>query len=787
MSGLHIYQYLEQRTLNYLKVTRLLMVTISFLSALVLSLSLLSLWLLDRHYPLPKSGSISTVVLADNGEVLRAFSNADQQWRYPIDMDDVPENYLDLLLGYEDRWFYQHIGINPFAIMRAAWQNLVEQRIVSGGSTLTMQVSRLLAPHERTVSGKMQQMLRALQLEWHLTKQQILNLYLNLAPFGGTLIGVQAASVSYFDKPLSQISDAEAALLAVLPQAPSRWRPDRHPKLAKKARDKVLKRMLALSIWPQERVVDALQEPIFSLQYEAPLIAPLLARRLKKSCPECEKIPSFIDIQMQRQLESLVKDYVARLPDALSVALLVMENKTGAVRTYIGSADFLDNQRFGHVDMAKATRSPGSTLKPFLYALAIDSGIVHSQSLLQDTPRFNEAYQPLNFSGGFNGPVSVTQALQRSLNIPAVQVLEQLGPAYFAAKLESAGLKLKGPGGLKPNVSMILGGVGTQLESLVGIYSALARSGIAIKPRLQKQQPRVERFLLSPGAAWIGWRMLAVNPSRSSKNQRISGHWPLAWKTGTSYGYREAWAMGVSKQWTIGVWVGRPDGSASPGISGRKTAAPLLFKAFKGIDSGQGLAKPNSVNKALICWPLGQKSAKNALLSRHSKGHCQQQKTAWLLNDTAPRTLANEQLLKRVWYNQINQRVNPNCTSAQQSSTTIALWPIALEPWVEKNQRRAALLGNISEQCRQFIVAVNKISINSVADNSVYKYQQGGLSLRLSAQGGSGKQFWYLNGRYLTQSSALLPGVLKILELGGYQLSVVDEHGNSDLVTFDVE
>ena len=235
MSGLHIYQYLEQRTLNYLKVTRLLMVTISFLSALVLSLSLLSLWLLDRHYPLPKSGSISTVVLADNGEVLRAFSNADQQWRYPIDMDDVPENYLDLLLGYEDRWFYQHIGINPFAIMRAAWQNLVEQRIVSGGSTLTMQVSRLLAPHERTVSGKMQQMLRALQLEWHLTKQQILNLYLNLAPFGGTLIGVQAASVSYFDKPLSQISDAEAALLAVLPQAPSRWRPDRHPKLAKKS------------------------------------------------------------------------------------------------------------------------------------------------------------------------------------------------------------------------------------------------------------------------------------------------------------------------------------------------------------------------------------------------------------------------------------------------------------------------------------------------------------------------------------------------------------------------
>jgi penicillin-binding protein 1C len=281
-----------------------------------------------------------------------------------------------------------------------------------------------MSAHPRSFSGKLQQALRALQLEWHFSKAEILNLYLNLAPFGGTLIGVQAASISYFDKPLNQLTDAEAALLAVLPQAPSRWRPDRHPEAATFARNKVLKRMAQLKIWPQARVQDALQEPLFSLQPSTPLYAPLLARRLKKQCLDCEKIESLIVIEMQQQLEELVADYVSQLAPGLSIAMMVMENANGAVRSYIGSADFRDNSRFAHVDMVQAVRSPGSTLKPFLYALAIDRGLIHSQSLLQDTPRYKKAYRPLNFSGGFNGPVSVTQALQRSLNIPAVQVLE---------------------------------------------------------------------------------------------------------------------------------------------------------------------------------------------------------------------------------------------------------------------------------------------------------------------------------------------------------------------------
>lgn len=746
---------------------------------------LAGLWVLDRCYPMPEQPSFSSVVLAQNGEVLRAFSNKKQQWRYPIANDQVPQHYLDVLLGYEDRWFYWHFGVNPFAVMRAGWQNLVAGKVVSGGSTLTMQVARLLSPHPRTLVGKVQQVLRAIQLEWHLSKDEILNLYLNLAPFGGTVIGVQAASISYFDKPLKTLSDAEAALLAVLPQAPSRLRPDRHPQRAQRARDKVLKRMQQLTLWPVQRVQDALAEPIFALKQQSPMLAPLLARRLKKQCPDCEKITTLIDIDMQRQLEELIADYTEQLPEKLSVGVMVMENDSGAVRSYIGSANFLDDKRSGHVDLVQAVRSPGSTLKPFLYGLAIDQGLIHSQSLLQDTPRFNKAYRPKNFSGGFNGPVSVTQALQRSLNIPAVQVLEQLEPEFFAAKLQSAGLKLQGEGAVKPNIAMILGGVGTRLEHLVGTYSALARSGLSIKPRLKEQTEKVERFLLSEGAAWITWKMLTFDPLHKVYGSNLDNRWQLAWKTGTSYGYREAWAMGVSRQWSIGVWVGRPDGSASPGLSGRKTAAPLLFKVARAIGADKGLEQPQNVKADVICWPLGG----HISTPLNTSNNCHKQLTAWTLDSTAPKTLADQSLIKKVWRNKLNQRVTPRCDNGQLSSSEIALWPIALEPWLPKRQRRRGLLEDMPQECQALFpldTAQAAISITSVAHDSFYQFDPQGLDLQLLAQGGKGRRSWYLNGKYLANRAADQLYDLHLKRRGRFQLSVVDESGNSDVIKFTV-
>jgi penicillin-binding protein 1C len=317
--------------------------------------------------PLPKQRDTSTLVVAADGSPLRAFADAEGVWRYPASADSVSPLYLQALLTYEDRWFWQHPGINPLAILRASGQLLRGGRIVSGGSTLTMQVARILDPHSRTPWGKLKQMLRAVQLEVHLSKAQILALYLERAPYGGTIEGVEAASWAYLGKPATQLSHAEAALLAVLPQAPSRLRPDRHPEAAQKARDKVLARMAELGVWTQEEVEDARIENVVARSLRPPMHAALLAQRLHSAHPGQARIQSSIDLDLQRTLEERVASYFSTLPERTSAALLVVDNQTLQARAYVGALAFGDRQRLGHVDMVQAWRSPGSTLKPFLY------------------------------------------------------------------------------------------------------------------------------------------------------------------------------------------------------------------------------------------------------------------------------------------------------------------------------------------------------------------------------------------------------------------------------------
>ena len=397
------------------------------------------LWLADHLWPLPlPKDDLARVVLAEDGTPLWRFADANGVWRYPVTTDQVSPYYLDALLTYEDRWFYQHPGVNPLALLRATWQNLSGARVVSGGSTLSMQVARLLDPHSRTLPGKLRQLWRTAQLEWHLSKDQILGLYLNRAPFGGTLQGVAAASWAYLGKSSLQLTRADAALLAVLPQAPSRLRPDRHPRRAQAARDKVLRRLAEFQVWPQSAVDEALEEPLLLAPRQEPSLAPLLARRLNRA-DSPPLIRTTIDATLQRRLEDLLLGWRARLPEHTSAAILVVEEETMAVRAYLGSADINDARRFGHVDMISALRSPGSTLKPFLYGMTLDAGLIHSESLLQDVPRRYGDYRPGNFSSGFSGAVSASSALAMSLNLPAVQLLEAYGPKRFAAELRNGG------------------------------------------------------------------------------------------------------------------------------------------------------------------------------------------------------------------------------------------------------------------------------------------------------------------------------------------------------------
>ncbi len=539
-------------------------------------------WLADRIWPLPlPEDDLARVVLAEDGTPLWRFADANGVWRYPVQTGEVSPYYLDALLTYEDRWFYRHPGVNPLALVRATWQNLSGARVVSGGSTLSMQVARLLDPHSRTLHGKLRQLWRTAQLEWHLSKEEILNLYLNRAPFGGTLQGVAAASWAYLGKSPAQLTHAEAALLAVLPQAPSRLRPDRHPQRAQEARDKVLRRLAEFQVWPQAAVDEALEEPLLLAPRLEPSLAPLLARRLnRRDSPPL--IRTTLDATLQRRLEDLLLGWRARLPEHTSAAILVVEEETMAVRAYLGSVDINDAKRFGHVDMISALRSPGSTLKPFLYGMALDDGLIHSESLLQDVPRRYGDYRPGNFSMGFTGAVPASTALSSSLNLPAVQLLEAYGPKRFAAQMRIGGVPLALPALAEPNLALILGGAGSRLEDLVSGYSAFAREGKSATIRLQPDDVLRERPMLSPGAAWIVRRILSgqARPDRDPRAELVQRP-VLAWKTGTSYGFRDAWAIGVGPRYLIGVWIGRPDGTPVPGT----TPKPLYLAGAKQIGS----------------------------------------------------------------------------------------------------------------------------------------------------------------------------------------------------------
>lgn len=730
--------------------------------------ALAMLLLLDLAFPLPlplpPARDASTLVTAADGTPLRAFADRDGVWRYPADAGSVSPLYLQALLGYEDRAFYRHPGVNPWALLRAAGQWLRNGHVVSGGSTLTMQVARILDPHTRTPWGKLKQLLRALQLEAHLDKARILQLYLERAPYGGTIEGVEAASWAYLGKPASRLSHAEAALLAVLPQSPSTLRPDRHPERARRARDKVLDRMATLGAWTPEQVADARIEPVVARALQPPLHAALLAERLRAADPGAATIASTLDAQLQRTLEERVASYFSQLPERTSAALLVVDNQSLEARAYVGSVAFSDPRRQGYVDMVRAWRSPGSTLKPFLYAMALDDGLIHSESLLLDAPQSFGGYRPGNFDAAFNGPVGAASALRLSLNVPAVDLLDRVGPARFAARLSNAGIDLRFPRGSAPNLALILGGTGARLEDLVGAFAALNRDGIAGRVRYRHDDPRIERRLASPGAAWIVREILESNPRPGyGMGMFDTGLRPrVAWKTGTSYGYRDAWALGGTRRYTVGVWVGRPDGTPLPGQYGAITALPLMFEVVDALPrqraDAASAAMPDSVERLDICWPGGEAAA------RTPPALCARRREAWALDGVVPPTLAERDA--RLWragrerYQadaRTGLRLSAQCARPHVAVTReIARWPALASPWLGQEERRAARLPPLAPDCAaDGIESGGELRIDGLVDGAVLAPAPGGarqVRLQLRALGTDAAVDWLLDGRAVGHS-----------------------------------
>ena len=740
------------------------------------------------------------LILASDGAPLRAFPDARGVWRYPVSAKDVAPAYLHTLLNYEDRWFYRHAGVNPLALVRAVAQAAFYRRPVSGGSTITMQVARIIEAIPHTTAGKLRQIVRAVQLERRLSKAQILDLYLRFAPYGGTIEGVETASRAYLGKSSHDLSDAESALLVVLPQRPSALRPDRSAAAAQRARDKVLLRMRDLGVWTQARVTDARLESVYAKRLRVPMLAPLFAQRLHAQNPSADQIQTGIDTRWQQMAEARVANHIKRFAPATSAAVLIIDNETMLARAYVGSAVFGDAKSYGHIDMVQAERSPGSTLKPTLFAMALDSGLIHSESLLLDAPQEFGGYRPANFSESFNGPVSAASALRLSLNIPAVDLLERIGPGKFYAALEHASVKLQLPEGAAPNLSLILGGAGARLEDLVAMHAALARGGLAARVRWTPADISSDRRLMSAGAAWISYQMLSDGGRLGDGDSVMfdrGNRRRIAFKTGTSFGFRDAWALGTTPKVSIGVWIGRPDGTPNPGSFGAVSALPLLFELFDGISQvnlGIESGPPSSVTTADICWPLGLR------FDPEHTDLCHKKMQAYLLDETAPATLPERSA--KLWQMGITEyfadpatglRRNASCLDAKVQVKQAARWPALAYPWLSARVRALASLPALDKACAADAMRPEALVIEGVLDGATLKppsnrdaAKPGAVPVGVRAIGSDSAISWLLDGALLARTQGGETLKMDLPAVGKHRLVALDSEGRYAAIEFSV-
>lgn len=527
-------------------------------------------WVATTDLPL-MSVETSVEVHDRNGVLLRVFPVENGRTRMKTAMAEIDPAYLEMLITYEDKRYYSHAGVDLRAALRSVFQAVWEGKVVSGGSTITMQVARLLENSGTgRWPGKIRQIRVALALERAFGKDEILSLYLTHAPYGGPLEGVRAGSLAWFGKEPARLNMDEAALLVALPQSPESRRPDRHPDAALQARDRVLDRVQAPS---RMRLA-----PVPRRMRPFPRLAPHLTDFARDRAPATQRIDLTVDAGLQGQMEQLARRAVQGRSARLSAAIVVADHQTGQVIASVGSPDYSDAAgALGFVDMTRALRSPGSTLKPFIYGLAFDQGLVHPESLINDAPTSFGRYAPQNFDGMYRGELTVREALQLSLNIPPVLLTQEIGPARLMGLLKQGGTQAVVPGG-KPGLAVALGGVGLTLNDLVQLYGGVANGG-KVQPLVwQQQMPQpAAKQIMSRASAWHLWDILAdlAPPPGVAAHRR-----QIAYKTGTSYGHRDAWSIGFDGQHVIGVWLGRPDGTPVPGAFGGDLAAPILFEAF---------------------------------------------------------------------------------------------------------------------------------------------------------------------------------------------------------------
>lgn len=572
---------------------------------------ILLFFILNLIFPLPDNIEYSTIITDNKGEVVNAYLTSDQKWRMKTELDEISPLLQKTIIAKEDKHFYRHPGVNPFAVARALFNNIFRMRRTSGASTITMQVAKMLEPGKRNIWSKMREVFRATQLELKYSKKEILQMYLNLVPYGGNIEGVKAASLLYFGKNPDHLSLAEITALSIIPNKPGTLVIGRNNDYISTERNRWLKKFADEKVFTAKEIEDALAEPLTAKRETVPHYIPHLSNKLRKTGGYL--IKTNIELNTQLKTEKIVEDYIRsqRLRNIKNAAVIIINNKTHKVITYVGSSNFSDTTDGGQVNGANAVRQPGSTLKPLLYAMCFDEGLLTPKTIMTDVPVNYEGYAPENYDEKFNGYVTVEYALEHSLNIPAVKALRLLGYEKLIQKLSNCNFRQIQKDRRKLGLSLILGGCGTTLEELTGLFSSFANEGIYLAPSLTQSDTSKQRVrVTSPAANYMVNEILSkVNRPDFPLNWTATERMPkIAWKTGTSYGRKDAWSIGYNKNYTVGVWTGNFSGTGVADLSGANVATPLLFKIFNTIDydsDEEWFTQPSDCDIRTVCSETG--------------------------------------------------------------------------------------------------------------------------------------------------------------------------------------
>jgi penicillin-binding protein 1C len=746
----------------------------------------------DAVLPFPEARlrrAPATIVYDRDGAPLRIVLPRDEIYRMPVTLDEVPPELPRALIASEDRFYRFHPGVNPVAIARAAWLNAREGRVVSGASTIPMQIARMTEPKRRTVGGKAREAFRALQLDFHHSKRELLEIYLNLTPYGGNIEGVGAAAWFYFGKQPSQLSLGEIALLTTLPRSPNRYDPVRDRARALAARNRVLVQLEAHGVFPAQAIADARRHPLPEARTRAPFAAPHLCDLALARRGRVPRIATTIDRRVQRVADEQVSGRIAALRSAgiENAAAVVVDNETGELRALVGSAEFFDPAHEGQVNGATARRSPGSTLKPFLFAMAFDRGLIVPESLLLDIPTDFSGYVTENYDGVYRGRVSAREALVQSLNASSVRLLSSVGLKDFLGLLRRGGLATLDRGEAAYGLPIILGSGEVRLLDLTNLYSAIANGGVARPLRIFRDEPASggER-LLSPEASQLIAEILGElrRPDFPSSWDLTRDSPAVAWKTGTSYGHRDAWAVGFSKRSTIGVWVGNFDGRGQKGISGSEHAAPLLFDLFRAIEGGgANLRAPSDLNIEPI---------EVCAESRQLPG-------PWCEKRMAIRYIpGTSRLAGCTWHRRIfvdarsGERLLGNCVAeTPHREATVVAYPSELVAFWRAQEQPVPAMPPLSRRCTDVpsddpprIVSPAAATPYTVRRSAPVQYQR--IPLTAQAAEDAATLYWYQDG-VLVASGEPSKKLFVRPEPGAHRLVVVDEQGRADEVRYTVE